>query len=88
MKIGVIGGTGLIGSKLGYKLNDLGHEAIAASSSTGVDIISGEGLAEVLEGTDVVVDLANSQTCSLWGGRRPWKKPLPCLYSGQTSPLI
>src|SRR6476660_4305989 len=60
MKIVVIGGTGLIGSKLVNKLRDEGHEAVAASPSTGVNTITGEGLAEVLKNTNVVVDVANS----------------------------
>lgn len=60
MKIVVIGGSGLIGSKLVKILNQLGHEVIAASPNSGVNTITGEGLAEVLEGTDVVVDVANS----------------------------
>jgi len=60
MKIVVIGGSGLIGSKLVKKLNQLGHKVIAASPASGVNTITGEGLAEVLEGTDVVVDVANS----------------------------
>jgi uncharacterized protein YbjT (DUF2867 family) len=60
MKIVVIGGTGLIGSKLVNKLKALGHEALAASPSTGVNIITGEGLAEILKDTNVVVDVANS----------------------------
>ena len=60
MKIVVIGGTGLIGSKVVGKLNALGHQAIAAAPNTGVDIVTGHGLAEGLEGADVVVDMANS----------------------------
>jgi uncharacterized protein YbjT (DUF2867 family) len=60
MKIVIIGGTGLIGSKLVNMLSARGHEAIAASPASGVDTITGEGLAEVLKGTDVVVDVANS----------------------------
>jgi len=60
MKIVVIGGTGLIGSKLVEKLQATGHEAVAASPDTGVNTITGEGLAEVLEGTEVVVDVANA----------------------------
>jgi uncharacterized protein YbjT (DUF2867 family) len=60
MKIVVIGGTGLIGSKTVSRLLALGHEVIAASPASGVDTITGEGLAEVMSGTDVVVDLANS----------------------------
>lgn len=60
MKIVVIGGTGLIGSKVVGKLEARGHQAIAAAPSTGVNIVTGEGLAEALAGTDVVVDMANS----------------------------
>jgi uncharacterized protein YbjT (DUF2867 family) len=60
MKIVVIGGTGLIGSKVVTKLGEHGHEAIAASPDTGVNTLTGEGLAAVLEGADVVVDVSNS----------------------------
>jgi uncharacterized protein YbjT (DUF2867 family) len=60
MKIVVIGGTGLIGSKLVAKLLEWGHETIAASPKTGVDAVTGEGLEEVLEGASVVVDVSNS----------------------------
>jgi uncharacterized protein YbjT (DUF2867 family) len=60
MKIVVIGGTGLIGSKLVTKLHLLGHEAVAASPDSGVDTLTGEGLAEALEGAAVVVDVSNS----------------------------
>jgi uncharacterized protein YbjT (DUF2867 family) len=60
MKIVVIGGTGLIGSKLVSKLREQGHEAVAASPNSGVNTITGEGLAEVLKGASVVVDVTNS----------------------------
>lgn len=60
MKIVVIGGTGLIGSKLVANLLRDGHEAVAAAPSTGVDTLTGAGLAEVLEGASVVVDVSNS----------------------------
>ena len=60
MKIVVIGGTSLIGSKLVSILRMRGHEAIAASPASGVNTITGDGLAQVLAGTDVVVDVANS----------------------------
>jgi uncharacterized protein YbjT (DUF2867 family) len=60
MKIVVIGGTGLIGSKLVEILDEAGHEPLAASPDTGVDAISGEGLADALEGAQVVVDVANA----------------------------
>ena len=60
MKIVVIGGSGLIGSKLVAILRGEGHEVIAASPSSGVNTLTGEGLAEALRGADVVVDVANS----------------------------
>jgi uncharacterized protein YbjT (DUF2867 family) len=60
MKIVVIGGTGLIGSKLVEKLREDGHEPLAASPDTGVDTLTGDGLAEALEGAQVVVDVANA----------------------------
>ncbi|MGW6903380.1 SDR family oxidoreductase [Streptomyces sp. NPDC054940] len=60
MKVVVIGGTGLIGSKLVVKLNEHGHEAVAASPNTGVNTLTGEGLAEVLKDAAVVVDVSNS----------------------------
>lgn len=60
MKTVVIGGTGLIGSKLVTKLSALGHEAVAAAPNTGVNTLTGEGLAEVLTGAQVVVDVSNS----------------------------
>jgi uncharacterized protein YbjT (DUF2867 family) len=60
MKIVVIGGTGLIGSKLVNKLREHGHEAIPAAPNTGVNTLTGEGLAEVLKGASTVVDVSNS----------------------------
>ena len=60
MKIVVIGGTGLIGAKLVPALAALGHDAVAASRATGVNSFTTEGLAEALEGADVVVDVSNS----------------------------
>ncbi|MGO7203417.1 NAD-dependent epimerase/dehydratase family protein, partial [Rhizobium ruizarguesonis] len=60
MKIVVIGGTGLIGSKTVERLRNKGHEALAASPNSGVDTITGKGLAEALAGAQVVLDLANS----------------------------
>jgi uncharacterized protein YbjT (DUF2867 family) len=59
-KIVAIGGTGLIGSKLVNKLREHGHEAVPAAPNTGVNTITGEGLAEVLKGASVVVDVSNS----------------------------
>src|SRR5580765_1156597 len=60
MKIVVIGGTGLIGTKLVNNLRKRDHETLAASPSSGVNTITGEGLAEALAGAQVVVDLANA----------------------------
>jgi uncharacterized protein YbjT (DUF2867 family) len=60
MKIVVIGGTGLIGSKVVSNLRQKGHEVVAASPNTGVNTITGEGLAEALSGAEVVIDLANA----------------------------
>lgn len=60
MKIVVIGGTGRIGSLLVASLRRLGHDVLPAAPETGVNTVTGEGLAEALDGADVVVDLANS----------------------------
>jgi uncharacterized protein YbjT (DUF2867 family) len=60
MKIVVIGGSGLIGTKLVNKLRPLGHEVVAASPTSGVNTITGKGLAEALAGAQIVVDVANS----------------------------
>ncbi|WP_337176145.1 SDR family oxidoreductase [Paludisphaera sp.] len=62
MKVVVIGGSGLIGKKLVGDLERLGHEAVAASPSSGVNSVTGEGLAEALTGADVVVDVSNAPT--------------------------
>lgn len=60
MKLVIIGGTGLIGSKLVARLNEEGHDAVAASLNTGVNTLTGEGLAEALQGAWAVVDVSNS----------------------------
>jgi uncharacterized protein YbjT (DUF2867 family) len=60
MKIVVIGGTGLIGSQVVAQLVELGHEAVSASPRSGVNAVTGEGLAEALAGAQTVVDVANS----------------------------
>jgi uncharacterized protein YbjT (DUF2867 family) len=60
VKVVVIGGSGLIGSKLVAKLRESGHEAVAASPISGVNTLTGEGLAEVLKGATVAVDVSNS----------------------------
>src|SRR5215469_8252258 len=60
MKIAVVGGTGLIGSKLVKKLREQGQEVVAASPSSGVNTLTGEGLTDALKGASVAVDVANS----------------------------
>jgi uncharacterized protein YbjT (DUF2867 family) len=60
MKIVIIGGTGLIGSKVVTRLREHGHQAMPASPDTGVNTITGEGVAEALKGADVVIDVSNS----------------------------
>lgn len=60
MKLVIIGGTGLIGSKLVTKLRERGHDAVPASPDAGVNTLTGQGLAEVLQGASVVVDVSNS----------------------------
>jgi uncharacterized protein YbjT (DUF2867 family) len=62
MRIVVIGGTGLIGSKVVQGLTEHGHDAVAAAPSTGVNTLTGEGLSQVLEGASVVIDVSNSPT--------------------------
>src|SRR5215471_11672271 len=64
MKIVVIGGSGFIGSKLVPRLRQRGHEGVAASPHCGVDSLTGQGLAEVLKGASMVVDLSNAPS---WG---------------------
>ncbi|NGO14002.1 SDR family oxidoreductase [Streptomyces sp. HC44] len=60
MKVVVIGGTGLIGSKVVARLGEHGHEAVAAAPNTGVNTLTGEGLADALQGASVVIDVSNS----------------------------
>jgi uncharacterized protein YbjT (DUF2867 family) len=62
MKLTIIGGTGLIGSQVVQKLTAAGHQAVPAALSTGLDLITGKGLDEALEGSEVVVNVANSPT--------------------------
>ena len=57
MKIAVIGASGLIGTKLVESLTGGGHEVVAASRNTGVDVLTGEGVADALDGADVLVDV-------------------------------
>ena len=67
MKVVVIGGTGLIGARLVARLREHGHEAIAASPASGVDTLTGEGLAEALNGAAVVVDVSNARSSDAAG---------------------
>jgi uncharacterized protein YbjT (DUF2867 family) len=60
MKLVIIGGTGLVGSKVVARLREFGYDAVAASPDTGVNTITGQGLAEVLQGASVIVDVSNS----------------------------
>jgi uncharacterized protein YbjT (DUF2867 family) len=60
MKVVVIGGAGVLGTKVVQKLRDHGHDAVPASPRTGVNTLTGEGLADVLKGADVIVDVSNS----------------------------
>lgn len=60
MRIVVIGGTGLIGSRVVTRLGEHGHDAVAASPASGVDTLTGEGVKEVLQGADVLIDVSNS----------------------------
>jgi uncharacterized protein YbjT (DUF2867 family) len=74
MKIVVIGGTGLIGSKTVAILHQSGHEVVAASPNTGVNTITGEGLKEAMAGAQVVIDLVNSpslKTKRCWSSSKP-----------------
>jgi hypothetical protein len=64
MRIVVIGGTGLVGSKLVHVLTDHGHDAVAAAPSTGVNTLTGDGLSDILNGAAVVVDVSNSPSFS------------------------
>lgn len=60
MKIVIIGGSGLIGSRTGKRLQALGHEVVLASPSLGIDAVTGRGLAEAMKGAEVLIDVANS----------------------------
>jgi uncharacterized protein YbjT (DUF2867 family) len=60
MKIVVIGGTGMIGSKVVANLTERGHEAVAAAPNTGVNTLTGDGLADAVRGADVVLDVSNA----------------------------
>jgi nucleoside-diphosphate-sugar epimerase len=98
-KIVVIGGTGLIGSKVVARVAEHGNDAVAAALETGVNTVTGEGLGDVLSGAQVVVDLSNSPsfedkavldffatstvTSSPPRGRLVWATMLHCLWSAR-----
>jgi uncharacterized protein YbjT (DUF2867 family) len=81
-KVVVIGGTGLIGSQVVQRLTEQGHEAIPASPSSGVDIITGEGVAEVLDGADVLVDVSNAPSHRVEPRDRGVHNPRGCSCDG------
>lgn len=83
MKIVVIGGTGLVGSKVVHELSERGHEAVAASPNTGVNTLTGEGLAEVLDGADVVVDVSNSPSLEGEAAKKFFKAATPNLLAAE-----
>lgn len=62
MKILVIGGTGLVGKGVSKKLESMGNEVIVGAPSSGINVLTGEGLAKALMGTEIVIDLSNSQS--------------------------
>ena len=63
MKIVIIGGAGLIGTKVAARVRSEGHEVVAASPDTGVDAFTGHGLPAALSGADAVIDVSNSRSC-------------------------
>jgi uncharacterized protein YbjT (DUF2867 family) len=83
MKIVVIGGTGLVGSKVVRLLDAQGHEAVAASPNTGVNTLTGEGLAEVLTGAAVVVDVSNSPSLDGEAAQEFFKAATPNLLAAE-----
>jgi uncharacterized protein YbjT (DUF2867 family) len=80
MKVVVIGGTGLIGSKVVSKLNEQGHQAVAAAPSTGVNTLTGQGLAAALNGAQVIVDVSNSPSFE--------ERPVMDFFTTSTSNLL
>lgn len=83
MKIVVIGGTGLVGSKVVHLLEQQGHEAVAASPNTGVNTLTGEGLAEALAGAAVVVDVSNSPSLDGDAAKAFFKTATPNLLNAE-----
>jgi len=83
VKIIVIGGTGLIGSKVVTKLRNSGFEAVAASRTSGVDTLTGRGLADVLAKASVVIDLSNPMSrCRSWA-QIAFRKAATCARSSR-----
>ncbi|GFG54341.1 NmrA family transcriptional regulator [Mycolicibacterium agri] len=83
MRIVVIGGTGLVGSKVVRLLREQGHDAVAASPNTGVNTLTGEGLAEVLTGAGVVVDVSNSPSLDGDAAQEFFKTATPNLLGAE-----
>lgn len=88
MKIVVIGGSGLIGTKLVRILRERGHEVVAASPSTGVNTLTGEGLATAIAGAQVVVDVANSPSFETEAARSFFETSARHLVSAETAAAI
>src|SRR5262245_29837034 len=86
MKIVVIGGTGLIGSKTVPMLRQGGHEVVAASPNTGVNTITGEGLTDALAGTQVVIDLAQSAPLEDRAVLEVFQAPRPNPHRAEATP--
>ena len=85
MKVVIIGGSGLIGSKVVTRLREQGHEAVPASPDTGVNTLTGEGLAHVLTGAAVVIDVSNSpsfEDAAVLQVLRDVDRQSPCRRSG------
>ncbi|MEX2548075.1 MAG: SDR family oxidoreductase [Chloroflexota bacterium] len=88
MKIVVIGGTGLIGSKLVTRLTERGHDAVAASPSRGVNTITGEGLSAALDGATVVVDVSNSPSFEYAAAREFFETSMRNLQAAEVAARV
>jgi uncharacterized protein YbjT (DUF2867 family) len=88
MKIVVIGGTGLIGSKLVARLTERGHEAVAASPSLGVNTVTGEGLSAALDGASVVVDVSNSPSFEYAAAREFFETSMRNLQAAEVAAAV
>src|SRR5256885_13653201 len=85
MKIVIIGGTGLVGSKLVTRLREHGHTAVPASPDTGVNTLTGEGLSQVLAGANVVVDVSNSPSFEDAAGMKFFQTSTSNLLAAESS---